>query len=34
VRYDFKDGSQKDEVGVIAEELYKVLPDLGHNKRW
>ena len=28
VKYDRKDGSQKDEVGVIAEELYKVLPDL------
>lgn len=28
VKYDFKDGSQKDEVGVIAEELYEVLPDL------
>ena len=32
VRYDFKDGSQKDEVGVIAEELYKVLPDLVTTK--
>ena len=28
VKYDRKDGSAKDEVGVIAEELYKVLPDL------
>lgn len=28
VKYDRKDGSSKDEVGVIAEELYKVLPDL------
>jgi len=32
VKYDFKDGSQKDEVGVIAEELYKVLPDLVTTK--
>jgi hypothetical protein len=32
VRYDRKDGSQKDEVGVIAEELYKVLPDLVTTK--
>ena len=28
VKYDRKDGSSKDEVGVIAEELYEVLPDL------
>ena len=28
VKYDRKDGSSKNEVGVIAEELYKVLPDL------
>lgn len=28
VKYDRKDGSAKDEVGVIAEELYEVLPDL------
>ena len=32
VKYDFKDGSQKDEVGVIAEDLYKVLPDLVTTK--
>jgi len=32
VKYDRKDGSQKDEVGVIAEELYKVLPDLVTTK--
>jgi len=28
VKYDRKDGSQKDEVGFIAEEMYKVLPEL------
>jgi len=28
VKYDRKDGSSKNEVGVIAEELYEVLPDL------
>ena len=28
VKYDRKDGSSKDEVGVIAEELYEILPDL------
>jgi len=32
VKYDRKDGSSKDEVGVIAEELYKVLPDLVTTK--
>lgn len=28
VIYDRKDGSQKDEVGLIAEEVYKVAPEL------
>ena len=28
VKYDRKDGSQKGEVGFIAEEMYKVLPEL------
>jgi hypothetical protein len=32
VRYDRKDGSQKDEVGVIAEDLYEILPDLVQTK--
>jgi hypothetical protein len=32
VKYDRKDGSSKDEVGVIAEELYEVLPDLVETK--
>jgi len=32
VKYDRKDGSQKDEVGVIAEDLYEILPDLVQTK--
>lgn len=32
VKYDRKDGSSKDEVGVIAEELYEILPDLVETK--
>ena len=32
VRYDRKDGSAKDEVGVIAEDLYEILPDLVQTK--
>jgi hypothetical protein len=28
VKYDRKDGSQKDEVGFIAEEMYELLPEL------
>ena len=32
VIYDRKDGSQKNEVGLIAEEVYKIAPELVHLK--
>lgn len=32
VVYDRKDGSQKNEVGLIAEEVYKIAPELVHLK--